>query len=87
VASPSPDQSSDDRSPIAVAYAWAWRVIAISLEMVVPGLIGYWIDLRLGTKAVFVILGFLLGMALGIVHLMRLAQGRNERLDHQRHGD
>ncbi len=71
----SPDEPSDGRSALALAYAWAWRVIAISLEMVIPGLVGYWIDSRLGTKALFVLLGFLLGMAVGVLHLLQIARG------------
>jgi F0F1-type ATP synthase assembly protein I len=75
VASLPPDDSQDGRSAAAIAYAWAWRVIAISLEMVVPGLAGYWIDMRLGTKALFMILGFVAGMTLAILHLVRIARG------------
>jgi hypothetical protein len=59
---------------MAIAYTWAWRVITVSLEMVVPGLMGYWIDSRLGAKAVFVIAGFLAGMAMGVWHLIRIAR-------------
>ncbi|MBW3599106.1 MAG: AtpZ/AtpI family protein [Planctomycetes bacterium] len=60
---------------MAVAYGWAWRVMIIGLEMVVPGLVGYWIDQRLGTKAVFTVGGFVLGMALGFWHLIKIAGG------------
>ncbi len=35
---------SDDRSLLATAYEWAWRIIIVSLEMVLPGLAGYWVD-------------------------------------------
>lgn len=74
VVRPSPGDSEDSRSALAIAYAWAWRVIVISLEMVIPGLVGYWVDSRLGTKALFVVLGFLLGMAVGGVHLVQIAR-------------
>jgi F0F1-type ATP synthase assembly protein I len=73
---PPPDNDRDnERSAIAVAYTWAWRVMAISLEMVVPGLAGYWIDTRLGTKALFMILGFVAGMTVGMLHLVQIARG------------
>jgi len=41
-------------------------VTTISLEMVLPGLIGYWIDLRLGTKLLFLVPGVILGFAIGM---------------------
>jgi hypothetical protein len=63
---------------MAIAYTWAWRVIAVSLEMVVPGLVGYWIDSQLGTKAVFVIAGFLAGMAMGVWQLIHIARGPSD---------
>jgi hypothetical protein len=64
----------DDRSSIAVAYTWASRIIGVSLEMVIPGLIGVWLDGndRLGTRVVFTILGFAVGMVLGLWHLIRM---------------
>jgi F0F1-type ATP synthase assembly protein I len=78
VASPSPNDPEDGRSTIAVAYAWAWRVIVISLEMVVPGMAGYWIDTRMGTTALFLILGLIAGMAVGILHLVQIARGASK---------
>jgi prepilin signal peptidase PulO-like enzyme (type II secretory pathway) len=69
----------DTRSPIAIAYAWAWRVITISLEMVIPGLMGIFIDRWLGwLPVVFTILGFGLGMTAGILHLMQIASALNK---------
>jgi F0F1-type ATP synthase assembly protein I len=48
--------------------------MSVSLEMVVPGLIGYWVDQRLGTVAVFTIIGFIGGMCLGMWHLLKIAK-------------
>ena len=64
--------SPDDRSPLAEAVAWSSVVTTVSLEMVVPALIGYWIDRQLGTVMVFLVLGAILGMTTGILHLVRL---------------
>jgi F0F1-type ATP synthase assembly protein I len=75
VASPPERDPENGRSSLAIAYTWAWRVIAISLEMVVPGLAGYWIDTQLGTKALFMILGFVIGMTVAILHLVQIARG------------
>jgi F0F1-type ATP synthase assembly protein I len=71
-----PHDSPDTRSPLAIAYEWASRIMVVSLEMVVPGLAGYGLDYWLGTKAVFVILGFILGMVLGVWHLMHMVGGQ-----------
>lgn len=66
--------ANDPRSPIARAMAWASEVTAIALEMVVPAVIGLWIDQKLGTKLVFLIVGVAVGATGGIVHLLRMAQ-------------
>ena len=65
--------SADDRSPLALAVALSARVTTISLEMAIPGAIGYWIDRRLGTVMLFLVLGVILGTTTGVSHLVRLA--------------
>lgn len=67
----------DDRSPMARAFAWSSWVTAISLEMVVPGMIGFWVDLQLGTVMLFLVLGVILGMSVGVFQLVRLTTPRN----------
>jgi len=62
----------DDRSPIAIAYSWASRITGVSLEMVIPGLLGLWLDSRLGTVCLFTLLGFAGGMSYGLWHLIRM---------------
>jgi F0F1-type ATP synthase assembly protein I len=64
----------DGRSPIAVAMHWASQVTTISIEMVLPILLGVWTDQRLGTRAVFSILGAIAGLWLGIWNLIRIAK-------------
>jgi F0F1-type ATP synthase assembly protein I len=66
--------SPDNRAPLVKAYHWASRGITVAVGMVLPGLLGYWLDTRLGTKAVFTILGFGLGMTYGIWQLLRMAR-------------
>lgn len=66
------DPPVDDRSPMAIAASWSATITTISLEMVVPIALGYWIDTWLGTRVVFVILGAIGGMSLGMFHLVRL---------------
>jgi F0F1-type ATP synthase assembly protein I len=64
----------DDRSPMAIAYTWAARVMTVSIEMVAPGLLGYWVDKQLGTVVLFLVLGLALGMVLGILHLLNMTK-------------
>jgi F0F1-type ATP synthase assembly protein I len=64
----------DDRAPLASAYQRASRGITVALGMVIPGLVGYFLDSRLGTKALLTILGFGLGVTFGIWELIRMAR-------------
>jgi F0F1-type ATP synthase assembly protein I len=43
-----------------------------SLEMALPVVAGYWIDQKLGTVVVFMVLGVIAGCTLGMWHLMRM---------------
>ena len=63
-----------DRSPMALALDWSSTIISISVAMVVPGLAGYWLDGKLGTGFVFLLLGMVLGVVVGIWQLVRLTQ-------------
>jgi hypothetical protein len=67
-------ESRDGRSPIAIAAAWASRIMTVALEMVLPAVLGAWIDGKLGTRAVATLIGVVLGMALGLWHLVRLTR-------------
>ena len=75
---------SDDRSPAAKAYQWASRIMFVALEMVLPGLAGYWIDKQLGTRVLFMLVGFAFGSTAAVIHLVRMTRAdltrtRNER--------
>jgi F0F1-type ATP synthase assembly protein I len=59
---------------MAIAAAWVSRLIAVSFEMVIPGVIGYFLDQWLNTKIIFAIVGFGLGLALGMWHLVRMSR-------------
>ena len=71
----------DDRSRQAIAYQWASQIISVSLEMVVPGLVGYWLDQRWGTGIVLTLVGFFGGMVLGMLHLLQLTRVTKRRDD------
>lgn len=69
----------DDRSLIARAWGWSTQVTAIALEMVVPGVVGLWIDRLLGTVMVFLVLGVIFGMTAGLMHLVQFARRIGEK--------
>jgi F0F1-type ATP synthase assembly protein I len=66
---------TDDRAPLARAYDRATRGITVAIGMVVPGLVGYYLDDRLGTRALLTIVGFAVGVAYGVWQLLRLTNG------------
>ena len=74
--------SPDDRSQLARAYQWATRIMVVSLEMVLPGLAGYWLDSKLGTVVLFTLVGFGFGTTGAVVHLLQMtradADGRSK---------
>ncbi len=65
---------SDDRSPLAGAMQWTSRITGVALEMVVPALLGYWLDQELGIRGVFLLLGAALGFILGIRTLVQFGK-------------
>jgi F0F1-type ATP synthase assembly protein I len=58
---------------MAQAIAWSSRITTICLEMVIPAVIGYWLDQWLGTGTVFVLIGAGVGLVAGMMHLIRIA--------------
>jgi F0F1-type ATP synthase assembly protein I len=71
--------SPDGRSPLARASEWATRIMTVSLEMVLPGLAGYWLDQKLHTVALFMLIGFALGGTAAVVHLLHLTRESDEK--------
>jgi F0F1-type ATP synthase assembly protein I len=67
-------QQRDDRSSFALAMAWTQWITAIALEMAIPGAIGLWLDRRLETGGVFLVLGVVIGFAVGMWHLIGLTR-------------
>jgi len=65
---------SDDRSSLAKAYHWASRIMVVALEMVLPGIAGLWVDRRLGTGFVFLLVGLAVGCIGGFYHLLRMTK-------------
>ena len=61
----------------------ASRIIVVSLEMVLPGLAGYWVDSRLGTVCLFLVIGLGVGSFVGMRQLIRMTQqsSRDDKVD------
>jgi hypothetical protein len=55
---------------------WSSRIFAVSLEMVLPGLAGQWLDKRWGT-GFLALVGFALGITLAIWHLLVMTRASN----------
>lgn len=66
----------DDRSAMSKAMAMATSVTSVALEMVLPVFLGYWLDTKLGTRALFAIVGGAVGLTAGIWNLVRLTRRR-----------
>jgi len=59
---------------MAKATAAASRAITVALEMVLPGVLGLWIDEQFGTRILFMVLGFIFGLTFAIWHLLKMTK-------------
>lgn len=59
---------------MAKATAAASRAMTVAMEMVLPGVLGLWLDKRLGTWLLFTLLGFIFGLTLAIWHLLKMTK-------------
>ena len=71
----------DDRSATAKALSKASQVTAISLMMIIPAIIGYFIDQRLRTLILFTAIGLILGMAGAIWQLVQFVKFQDQQSD------
>ncbi len=77
----------NEYSAVAVAMDWATRITAVSLEMILPGIAGRWLDEWRGTKY-WTLLGFGFGMVAGIWHLLVMTRALSaQQLHGKRRGD
>jgi hypothetical protein len=58
---------------------WVSRIFVVGLEMVLPGLGGGWLDDRWGTKPLLTLVGFGLGIAGGLAHLLLMTSADSRR--------
>jgi ABC-type Mn2+/Zn2+ transport system permease subunit len=66
---------SDQPSPIGVAFEWVGRILVVVVVMVVPGLVGQYLDDRFGT-GFLALVGFGGGLCLGIYSLLIMTKPR-----------
>jgi hypothetical protein len=66
------DKPPHDVTPMVIAYQWVARIITVAFEMVTPGVLGLWLDNWLGTKVLFTLLGFAVGITFAVWHLIRM---------------
>lgn len=65
------NHAEDDRSPTAKALSKVSQITSISLMMIIPAIVGYFIDQRLSTLILFTALGLMVGMAAAIWQLVK----------------
>jgi len=58
---------------MARSFGVASQVVSAAMEMVVPILLGYWLDTMTATTPLFLIIGTVTGLVTGIWHLVILA--------------
>jgi hypothetical protein len=63
----------EDPQAIARGMQWVARITTVALEMVLPAVIGGWLDQRLGTN-MLVLVGLLIGVPLGLWHLIKMTK-------------
>jgi F0F1-type ATP synthase assembly protein I len=69
-----PGSSDDDRPPMVVAMHWVQQITSISIEMVAPAGVGYWLDGKWRTGPWLLVAGAVLGFLLAMWHLLALAK-------------
>ena len=69
-----------DYSWISKGLQWASRITSVAAEMVLPGVVGVWLDNHLGT-GFLAFIGFGIGVAAGIWHLTLVAKSLQQEED------
>jgi ATP synthase protein I len=67
-------RSEEPRSALSVGIGWASRVTTLGLEFVIPPLLGVLADRWWGTSPLALLVGAVLGFALGMLSILRLAR-------------
>lgn len=76
---PVPGPPQDDRPPMVVAMQWVHQITAVSLQMVLPAALGYWLDWRWGTEPWLALIGAVAGFVVGLRRLLQWANAANRK--------
>ena len=71
-------QPVDDRSPTAKALSKVTEITAISLMMIVPAIVGHFIDRRFNTVILFTAVGLVLGVGAAIWQLVQFVAHQDQ---------
>lgn len=78
-----PAPPDDQRPPLVVAIQWVSQITTVSLEMVLPAALGYWLDGTFGTEPWLTIVGAVLGFGIGLRHLLELTAPSDKTSKHK----
>jgi F0F1-type ATP synthase assembly protein I len=78
--------AEDDRSPTAKALSKVSHITSISLMMIIPAIIGYFVDQRLGTLILFTVIGLAIGMSASIWQLVKFVAFEDQQADSDQEG-
>ena len=59
---------------MAEAYIWVNKITTCCIAMLLPCLIGYWIDTVVNTNPAFTIMGTIVGMPIGLYMLIQMTK-------------
>ncbi len=78
---PGPEQPGSAQQGRSSAIGLAYRLsIELVVGLVVGGYLGWWLDKFFGTKPLFLLIMLLLGMAAGVINMLRTAHAMNARM-------
>jgi len=80
--------ASEPQSPLSAGLTWASRLSTLGVEFSAPPLVGYYLDQKLGTAPLGILLGMVLGFVVGMLHILRFAResSRADRVDRDHRG-
>jgi ATP synthase protein I len=67
-------QKPESRSALSIGLDWGARITTIGLEFALPALLGFGLDRWWKTRPLMTVVGAFVGMGVGMLHVLRLAQ-------------
>ena len=74
-----PGPPKDKRPPLVVAFEWVMQITTVGLEMALPAGLGYLLDQRWSTGPWLVSCGAVVGFAVGMNHLLKIANAQDRK--------